>query len=77
MINSLLAFGVVGAWELLVILIILAIPIGVAIIFILLMLRNKKENIRLRLDVGKLADELEQTRKQKGMEGSDNSSQSG
>jgi hypothetical protein len=27
-------------------------------------LENKRENVRLRLEVGKLADELEQVRKQ-------------
>ncbi|MHC4206860.1 MAG: hypothetical protein ACYSTT_19565 [Planctomycetota bacterium] len=36
-------------------------------------MRNKKENIRLRLEVGKLADELEQMRKQKDVEKGDSS----
>jgi hypothetical protein len=41
------------------------------------MLRNKNENIRLRLEVGKLADELEQVRKQKDTENGDLSNDSG
>jgi hypothetical protein len=40
-------------------------------------LRNKNENIRLRLEVGKLADELEQMRKQKGNEEKNSSDKSG
>jgi hypothetical protein len=30
------------------------------------MLRNRNENVRLRLEVGKLADELEQARRKRG-----------
>jgi hypothetical protein len=41
------------------------VPIFLVIFFIRQSLRNKKENIRLRLEVGKLADELEKVRKQK------------
>ena len=48
--------------ELLIVLIGFAIPIVLAILFFLMLLRNKKENIRLRLEVGKLADELQQVR---------------
>ncbi len=73
MIETALAFGTVGHWELLVVLvmslIVFGIPIVLAIVFFRLMLRNKNENIRLRLEVGKLADELEKVRKQKGHEG--------
>ena len=64
----------ISPWELLIVLVILAIPVVLAIKF---MLRNKSENIRLRLEVGKLADELEQVRKQKGAEGCDSESESG
>ena len=71
MINALLAFGMVSVWELLISVIIFAIPIIVAIVFFRLLLRNKKENIRLRLEVGKLADELEKARKNKENEGGD------
>jgi len=64
----------VSPWELLIVLIVLivfAIPVVLAIEFFRLMLRNKNENIRLRLEVGKLADELEQVRKQRGNGGDD------
>ncbi len=74
MTNTLLAFGAFSVWEALISLIIFAIPVVAAIVFIRLLLRNKKENIRLRLEVGKLADELEQARRQKG---SESQSQSG
>ena len=66
MMKTLLAFGAIGAPEALIVLIIFAIPVVLAIMFLRLMLRNKKENIRLRLEVGKLADELEKLRKEKG-----------
>ena len=69
MIESTLAFGMPGAIEVVIVLVISVIPIVLAIKFFRLMLRNKNENIRLRLEVGKLADELEQARKQKGTEG--------
>ncbi|MEA3225879.1 MAG: hypothetical protein U9Q07_07995 [Planctomycetota bacterium] len=72
MIETTLAFlGPIGAPEALIVLIVFAIPIVLAIKFFRLMLRNKNENIRLRLEVGKLADELEQTRKQEGTAGCD------
>ena len=71
MINALLAFGMFNVWELLISLIVLAVPIVIAIVFFRLLLRNKKENIRLRLEVGKLADELEKARKGKKSEGGD------
>jgi hypothetical protein len=65
-----LAFiGPIGAPEALIVLIVFAVPVVAAIMFFRLLLRNKKENIRLRLEVGKLADELEKARKQKGTEG--------
>jgi hypothetical protein len=69
MMKTLLAFGAIGAPEMLIVLIVFAIPVVLAIKFFRLMLRNKNENIRLRLEVGKLADELEKARRQKGSEG--------
>ena len=36
------------------------------ILIVRILLRNKRENVRLRLEVGKLADELEQMRKKAG-----------
>ncbi len=57
-----------GHWELLVVLIVscivFGIPIVLAVVFFRIMVRNKNENIRLRLEVGKLADELEKSRKE-------------
>jgi biopolymer transport protein ExbB/TolQ len=43
-----------------------AAPILVVIWFARKTLENKRENVKLRLEVGKLADELEQVRKQQG-----------
>ena len=74
--KTLIAFGIIGPLEVLIVLIGFAIPVVLAILFLLLLLRNKKENIRLRLEVGKLADELEQTRKQRGTEGGDSLTES-
>ena len=73
MINNILARGgLPGPWELLVIVfvmfIVYGIPIFLVIWFARLLLRNKRENVRLRLEVGKLADELEQMRKKQGDE---------
>jgi hypothetical protein len=44
------------------------VPILVVIWFLRKTLENKRENVRLRLEVGKLADELEQVRKQQQAE---------
>ncbi len=41
-----------------------ALSVAVVIYVIRLLIRNKQENQRLRLEVGKLADELERMRKQ-------------
>lgn len=77
MTNDSLAFGAIGAPEAFIVLIIFAIPVVLAILFFRLLLRNKKENVRLRLEVGKLADELEQMRKQKDIEKGNSSTDSG
>lgn len=42
-----------------------AVPILLVIWFARKTMENKRENVRLRLEVGKLADELEQVRKQR------------
>ena len=52
--------------ELSLILLAFVLPVVLAMKSFRLMLNNKKESIRLRLEVGKLADELEQTRRQRG-----------
>ena len=41
-----------------------ALSVAVVIYVIRMFIRNKRENQRLRLEVGKLADELERARKQ-------------
>lgn len=81
MINHILGFWAPGSFELIVILVVSLIVYGIPIIVIIfivrLLLRNKRENIRLRLEVGKLADELEQMRKQKGYEKGDSTADLG
>jgi hypothetical protein len=52
--------------ELSLILLAFVLPVVLAMKSFRLMLRNKNESIRLRLEVGKLADELEQARRQRG-----------
>lgn len=66
MINNILAFWTPGPIEFLIILILFGVPVLLIILFARLLLRNKRENVRLRLEVGKLADELEQMRKKAG-----------
>ena len=66
----------ISPWELLIVLIVFGIPVVLAIKFFRLMQWNKKENIRLRLEVGKLADELEQARKHGGSGGRDSKAES-
>jgi len=53
-------------WAVVAVLVILLViaPILVVIWFARKMMENKRENVRLRLEIGKLADELEQVRKQ-------------
>ena len=79
MINDILAWaGMPGGWEWIVILVVCGVPILLIVLFVRLVLRNRKENIRLRLEVGKLADELEQERKKvAGTEKGNSSDKSG
>ena len=60
MINGILAFLTP---EPLVILIVFGVPVFIVVWIIRSLVRNKRENQRLRLEVGKLADELERLRK--------------
>lgn len=66
--DDLVAFMGPGIAETLVIVTMMAVmaaaPILVVIWFARKTLENKRENVKLRLEVGKLADELEQVRKQ-------------
>ena len=66
MVSGTLGIGGLGLWELVFILIVFAMAVVLVAMFFGLLLRNKRENIRLRLEVGKLADELERVRKQAG-----------
>lgn len=66
--DDLVAFINPGITETLVVAAMMAVtaaaPILVVIWFARKTLENKRENVKLRLEVGKLADELEQVRKQ-------------
>lgn len=44
--------------------VVIVVPVLVVFWFARKTLENKRENVKLRLEVGKLADELEQVRKQ-------------
>ncbi len=74
MINNILAFWMPGPIEFFIILIFFGVPVLLIILFFRFLLRNKRENVRLRLEVGKLADELEQMRKNAKGDKKDNSS---
>jgi len=66
--TEILAFGAPGGLELIIVIVLFIItwilPIAVVIYVIRLLIKNKQENQRLRLEVGKLADELQRMRKQ-------------
>ena len=66
-----------SGWELIINLVLFGIPVLLIVLFFRLLLRNKRENVRLRLEVGKLAEELEQMRKKKGEEEKNSSDKSG
>ena len=63
MTSYIMAFGMLSIWELLIIITIFG-GIGFIIFkYVKIFQQNKNENIRLRLEVGKLADEIEKARK--------------
>ena len=66
--TEILAFGSPGILELIIPAVVFVlcgvVPVAVVIYVIRLLIRNRRENQRLRLEVGKLADELERARKQ-------------
>ena len=70
MTSQVLASFVPGIMELIVVAVTFGLfyilPLAIIIYIIRLLIRNKKENQRLRFEVAKLADELEQMRKPKG-----------
>jgi uncharacterized membrane-anchored protein YhcB (DUF1043 family) len=64
MTNGLIAFAGPGLVEWIIILIVFGVPVLLIVLFIRYLLRSSKERQKLRLELGKLADELEQVRKQ-------------
>ena len=62
MVNGILGF-MIGPIEWIIILVIVGPLVALPIWFIRSLVKNKRENQRLRLEVGKLADELERARK--------------
>ena len=68
MLDKCLAIWTTGPLEFIIVLIIslitFVLPILLVIWFIRSLVRNKRENQRLRLEVGKLAEEVRQIRKQ-------------
>ena len=66
--SNLAFIGMPGAVELVVVILMWAVmavlPILAVIWFARRTMENKRENLRLRLEVGRLADELEQVRRQ-------------
>ena len=74
MVHSVLAYAGPDVLELLFVIVVFGGQLGLIVWFARLLLGNRKENIRLRLEVGKLADELERERKKSQGEHKDNSS---
>jgi len=66
MINGCLSFFTPGPIELIIIGIVFAVPAVIIIMIVRALLRNRKENVKLRLEVGKLADELEKKNRGNG-----------
>ena len=64
MLGRCLAMWTPGPFELIIVLIVFVLPILLVIWIIRSIIRSKREKQRLRLEVGKLADELQQVRKQ-------------
>lgn len=64
MISGILAFRAPGAIELLVIFILVAILIFLIVLAVKFVSKGSKERQKLRMELGKLSDELEQIRKQ-------------
>ena len=62
MVNGILGF-MIGPIEWIIVLVIAGVVFVLPIWFIRNLVKNKRENQRLRLEVGKLADELERARK--------------
>ena len=65
MVSDILAAFAPGLLETLIILIVWGIPVVVVVLLVRYAFTSNKERQKLRLEVGKLADELERLRKQK------------
>ena len=59
MTNGLIAFAGPGLVEWIIVLIVFGIPLVLVVLLVKYTLRERRENIRLRLEVGKLADEVQ------------------
>jgi Flp pilus assembly protein TadB len=64
MANTIVSFWTLAPGALLIILIVLGVPVVVIVFVVRYALRTGRESRRLRLEVGKLADELAQMREQ-------------
>lgn len=64
MTNDILAMWTVGPVEFIFVLVVLGIPVFLIVFFVRYLSRSSKERQKMRLELGKLADELEQVRKQ-------------
>lgn len=64
MVNSISAYWTPGPIEFIVVLIVLGIPVLLIVLFVRYLSRSNKERQKMRLELSKLADELEQVRKQ-------------
>jgi len=64
MTNDILAVWTIAPVSLLIILVVLGIPVFLIVFFVRYLSRSSKERQKMRLELGKLADELEQVRKQ-------------
>lgn len=64
MINNILGFGMPGGIEWIVMLIVFTVPIWLIVWLIKSILRASKERQKTRMEVSKIADELEKIRKQ-------------
>ena len=74
---SIFAFVMPNLLEILLILIVLGVLIDFTVTLAKYFLHSKLERRRLRLEVGKLANELEQVRKQESIKGEDFAHESG
>jgi len=68
MINEILAYFAPGLFEVLIVIVVSLLVFGIPAVLIFLFIRfiiqTKRERLKLRLEVGKLADELQQVKEQ-------------